>query len=261
MARPRWILAALLGAVVLGACSSPRSAPPSGAGPPAAAAPTPQTPPAASPLASAVEAEAPPSIPEFPWPPPAASARQVIPPDVLAGGHRLSRLGDVDAVLSEALELTGYAEKSYWAVPKGFAVATRLEQIEANGKSRPPPARWSAEMPRLTGPFSLGAYLRALFTAEPGYYRIVVFIVTEASFSEAEESISAEEARSWGAHGLKALPDSIAARAYHAGVVCTAMIYQFERRPGRQAEPLVPSPLDARAHLVQSGLWRALEGR
>jgi hypothetical protein len=166
----------------------------------------------------------------------------------------------VDAVLSAALGRTGYSEKSYWAVPHGFALATRLEQIDVNGRPKPPPARWSAEMPRLAGGFSLSAYLRALFTADPGYYRIVVFIVTDTLFSESDRSVTSEEARSWLTQGLNALPETIASQPYAPSVVCTAMIYEFERKAGSEAEPLLPSPVDAHAHLVESGLWSALGG-
>src|SRR5581483_968376 len=144
---------------------------------------------------------------------------------------------------------------------RGFAIATRLEQIDANGRPKPPPARWSAEMPRLSGAFSLGAYLRALFTADPGFYRIVVFIVTDALFSESDRSVSSDEARGWVAKGLNALPESIAGLPYAPAVVCTAMIYEFERQAGSEAQPLVPSSIDAHAHLVGSGLWSALGGR
>lgn len=167
----------------------------------------------------------------------------------------------MDALLSEALEHAGYTEKSYWSVPRGFALATRLEQIDAAGKPKPPPARWSAEMPRLTGGFSLSAYLRALFTAEPGYYRIVVFIVTTAPFADSNQPATSDEARAWVAKGLNALPESLASQSYGPDVVCTAMIYEFERQSGSEATPLVPSPLDAHAHLVGSGLWAALGGR
>lgn len=295
MARSAWILPAVVLAVWLSACSGERPAPRSPSqevsAPPSQPPPQEQSPPPVvtppPPPPPAVGAEPPPervrrkksakppsasepasvptvpdtAIPQFPWPPPAASARQVIRRDLLAASRRLDRLGDVDALLSDALEHAGYTEKSYWSVPRGFALATRLEQIDATGKPKPPPARWSAEMPRLTGGFSLGAYLRALFTAEPGYYRIVAVIVTSALFSESNQPVTSDEARAWVAKGLNALPESLASQPYGPDVVCTAMIYEFERQSGSEATPLVPSPLDAHAHLVGSGLWAALGGR
>ena len=284
MVRLGWILPLVALALLLGSCSSPR---PDSSPPPSTAAPSPP-PPAPPPSPKPIESTPsgtknakgerggsaaapgqkarPPeraadvAIPQFPWPPPAASARETVPRDLLTGSRRLDRLGDVDTVLSAALARTGYAEKSYWAVPRGFALATRLEQIDPNGKPKPAPARWSAEMPRLAGAFSLSAYLRALFTADPGYYRIVVFIVTDTLFSESDRSVSSEEARSWVAQGLNALPESIAGQPYDSSVVSTALIYEFERKAGSEAQPLVPSPVDAHAHLVGSGLWSALGG-
>lgn len=279
MARSAWILPAVVLAVSLSGCSSERPAPPSPSQQVSAPPPPPPPPPAgaeppselvrrkksAKPPSASESASAPTgpdsAIPQFPWPPPAASARQVIRRDLLAASRRLDRLGDVDALLSDALEHAGYTEKSYWSVPLGFALATRLEQIDAAGKPKPPPARWSAEMPRLTGGFSLRAYLRALFTAEPGFYRIVVFIVTSALFSDSNQPVTSDEARAWVAKGLNALPESLAGQPYGSDVVCTAMIYEFERQSGSEAQPLVPSPLDAHAHLVGSGLWAALGGR
>lgn len=273
MTRSGWILPVFIAAVGLGACSTTRSA----SAPPAAEVETPPPPPPPTPSTQPPapaeigrpaarggggQKAKPPdaAVPQFPWPPPAASARETVPGSLLAAGRSLDRLGGVDTILGAALERTGYAEKSYWAVPRGFALATRLEQIDANGRPKPPPARWSAETPRLAGEFSLSAYLRALFTADPGYYRIVVFIVTDALFSESDRSVSSEEARSWVAKGLNALPESIASQPYGPSVVCTAMIYEFERRAGSEAQPLVPSPVDAHAHLVESGLWGALGG-
>jgi hypothetical protein len=273
MARPGWILPLFALLLVLGSCSMSKPAPPPAAEAPAAEAPPSPPPPPPPPQGNAGGGGGAPdtpgqkkrrpefAIPEFPWPPPAASARETVPGDLLATGRRLGRLGDVDAVLSAALDRAGYAEKSYWAVPRGFALATRLEQIDATGKPKPPPARWSAEMPRLAGEFSLGAYLRALFTADPGYYRIVVFIVTDTLFSESDRSVSPEEARSWVAKGLNALPESIASQPYGPAVISTALIYEFEREAGSEPQALVPSPVDAHAHLVGSGLWSALGGR
>lgn len=253
-----WVLPIVALALVVGSCSSPRSASAPPPSPSVTPPPPPPPPPSQSPAAQPSPDAA---IPQFPWPPPAASARQTIPGDLLSANRRLEHLGDVDAVLSAAFAQTGYAEKSYWAVPRGFALATRLEQIDANGKPKPPPARWSAETPRLSGEFSLGTYLRALFTADPGYYRIVVFLVTDTLFSQSDRTVTSEEARSWVAKGLNALPESIASQPYVPAVVCTALIYEFERKAGSEAQPLIPSSIDAHAHLVGSGLWSALGGR
>lgn len=201
------------------------------------------------------------AIPSFPWPPPAASATEVLPSALLRANHSLETLGDVDAVLSAALGQHGYVEKSYFAVPEGFALATRLERIQANGRSMTVPARWAVGSSGIGANFSLGAYLRALFTADPGYYRVIVFIVTAGPFSQSENSVTAADAEQWLRSGLNVLPEPIAGGPYRSEVVATALIYEFRRDNSGSSDVLLPSPLTARAHLVESGLWTALGGQ
>ena len=64
-------------------------------------------------------------LPEFPWPPPRASAFEIVPRDLLLGNKQTPVLGDADAALDSAFRQTGYGEKSYYGVPEGFAIASR----------------------------------------------------------------------------------------------------------------------------------------
>ena len=75
-------------------------------------------------------------------------------------------LGEVARHLEGALSGVGYGERSYYTVPGGFALATRLEQITPDGTPKPDPQRWSTALPEQPV-FSLGDYLRALFAALP----------------------------------------------------------------------------------------------
>jgi hypothetical protein len=152
----------------------------------------------------------------------------------------------------------GYVEKSYYGVPGGFALATRLEQIESDGASKPAAERWVVDAPRPIT-FSLAEYLRALLTAAPGFYRVTVFIVTGVPFSQSDTRITGDTAIRWLADGLNMLPRSIAQQAYSQDVSCTALIYEFQWRDGRPAV-LVPSRLDGLTHLRKSGIWVALGG-
>jgi hypothetical protein len=194
-------------------------------------------------------------VPQFPWPPPASSAREVLPRNLLRGAY----LADIDRFLSKALYKSGYAETSYYAVPSGFALVTRLEQIELDGRSKVPPDRWSAGAPAQMTHFSVGAYVNALFTADPGHYRVVVFVVTNVPFRQSDKQISRAEALGWLRDGLNVLPPIIGEQRYTADVNCTALIYEFERK-GDTTRILLPSGLDAHTHLIKSGLWSAVEG-
>ncbi|MCP4261482.1 MAG: hypothetical protein GY774_28865 [Planctomycetes bacterium] len=201
----------------------------------------------------------PPQIPEFPWPPPKASATAEIPRNFLSSQpDDVLRLRDADEALKAALESCGHFEKSYYRVPKGFAMVTRLEQINQDGTSKEPPDRWAAETQPLRK-FSLSKYLTALFSANPGYYRIIVFAVTKP-FHQSDEIMNREEAMEWLRGGLNELPDSIGKIEYSEEHTCTALIYEFERpNPDEPAELKASSNLQGRTHLVKAGIWQALE--
>jgi hypothetical protein len=186
-----------------------------------------------------------------------------VPAALLKSAHPLEKLSDVDLVLGAALDQNNYRERSYFAVPEGFAVVTRLERIAADGSPLPEPARWSTNWSQSwVGEFSVVAYLRALFTADPGYYRIIVFVfvVTNVPFTQSVKTVTAGAAAEWLHEGLNKVPSFVGNQRYSPDVACTALIYQFERKLGSSANILVPSPLAAHAHLVRSGLWKALGG-
>jgi len=193
--------------------------------------------------------------PQFPWPPPSASAREVLPRTLFHGSH----LVDIDRTLSNALHKNGYAETSYYAVPSGFALVTRLEQIDIDGRSKSPPGRWSVDALARMSSFSLKGYINALFIADPGRYRVIVFVVTDVPFRESDTQISKEEALGWLRDGWNVLPSIIGERPFTADVNCTALIYEFEKK-GNSTRILLPSGLGAHAHLIQSGILGAFQG-
>jgi hypothetical protein len=195
----------------------------------------------------------------FPLPAPRASAEQLLP-DSLFAGPNTTTLRDVDRVLSAALDATGYGERSYLWVPDGFALVTRLEQIYPDGRSKKPPARFSTK-PLPLSSFSLGDYFRALFTADPGYYRVIVFVVTPQAFSQTNVPPSEQEMGAFLAGGDNKLPPVIAEKPRPANLMCTALIYEFENAKTSDSSPITPSVrnnIDGKQHLRNSGLWGAL---
>lgn len=201
-----------------------------------------------------------PPAPTFPWPPPNASARCPLPRLPSVPGRPAISLGDIDAILSAALDATGYGEKGYYSVPGGFALATRLEQIYRNGKSVPPPARFSLD-PVTPSIWSLD-YFRALFTTTSGYFRVIVFIVSDQPFTERPTPPTENAAIHWPSGGTNVLPHPIAATKTTDQVAITAMIYEFKSAETdgspQQLQPLANSDLNAKTHLQEAGLWRAL---
>ena len=197
---------------------------------------------------------------EFPWPPRRASATAVIPSEFLTQKTDKVSLKNIEQKLSATLDSCGYFEKSYYAVPGGFAIVTRLEQIDPDGRSKEIPDRWSVEVEPLRS-FSLEAYLKALFTARCGYYRIIAFIVTPHPFSQSDITVSRDEAMDWVHEGWNKLPSSIGEREYlPKELSSTALIYEFEQpESGKKAELKTPGRLTGRDHLRKAKIWYALE--
>ena len=54
------------------------------------------------------------------------------------------------------------------------------------------------------------------------------------------------------------LPASIASKAYAEDVVCTTLIYEFERPQGGEPALRLPSNFYDRTHLERSGQWDRL---
>ena len=199
------------------------------------------------------------TIPQFPWPPPEASARSEVPKKFLVPpGRKQALLHDIDSRLSLALRDAGYTDKAYCAVPEGFALVTRLEQIESDGRPKPDSERWAVSMepPR---EFSLSAYLTALSRTKVGYFRVIVFVVTPYPVSYSKAKVIREEAQLWLREGPNRLPPSVGSWRFTADHSCTALIYEFEKSEvERTPRTAIPGRLTAQTHLEQSGLWASL---
>lgn len=199
------------------------------------------------------------SYPQFPWPPPPPSAETVVPNAVLLSGLRQpSRLADIAQVLVNALQNAGYYQNVYYEAPNGFALVARLERIYRDGSSYQGLARFDSSFSPLPA-FSLSGYLRALFQAPTGYYRVIVFIISNTPFAADGKAISSSEADLWLERGANALPVRIADIRYTDTYTCTALIYEFEKHDA-QSDPTEdrPGPLSADAHLIKARIAETL---
>ena len=199
---------------------------------------------------------------DFPiWPPPYASAWDVIPDKLVTAGlprePSYPTLYAVSQRLGNALDAAGYYERSFFAVPNGFAIVTQLERIGPDGT--PDHAqRWVVDNARQR--FSLAAYLSRLLYAQPGYFRLVVFVVTDVVFRPDRGSLSKRDAQTLVTKGTPMLPFEMAThRMYSARFNCTALIYEFEKdSDSASAHLVVPSQVPGREHLIKSGVWAYL---
>ncbi|MGH8487930.1 MAG: hypothetical protein ACREXS_03395 [Gammaproteobacteria bacterium] len=197
-------------------------------------------------------------IPQFPWPPPKASAFVKVPNELVSGTADKPFLRDVARRLEQTFDAAGYAERSYHSVPNGFALVSRIEQILADGTPREEAARWavSSVRPKVV---SLRDYITALFTAPRGRYRIIVFIVTDLPVTQEKKEPTRAQATEWLNSGALSLPPSIGGQPYSGNYYTTALIYEFERGAGDQGAALkIPSDLSGKTHLQRAGIWSRL---
>jgi hypothetical protein len=193
----------------------------------------------------------------FPWPPPQAST------DMNINSYFEERKNPetIEQKLSKALSNSGYVRKKYHEIPGGFAMVTQLERIRSDGS--PHRKRWLTEgSPSI---FSLEEYIKALFTANRGYFRIIVFTVTPYEFRQHETTTKREEAVGWLNRGFSTLPDSIREREYPEGQLpdILALIYEFEKHGSGKEVNFHPPPgrLASDDHLKQAKILDALEGK
>jgi hypothetical protein len=230
---------ALVACVLLAGC--PRRQPP----PP----PPPPPPPVALPAPDDFR------LPEFPWPPPRPSAELTLLRTLFPSAKQF----EVGEQLTSALVQAGYSEYSFYSAPGGFALVSRLERVREDGTAAPQELRFL--QPGAEEPFSLTAYISRLFFAPTGYYRLIVFVVTDQPFTtDASKTIVAEEATRLLRSGANRLPDAYRSRDFSPSHAITALIYEFRKDPGdRDVRTLDPGRFDGREHLQRAGILSALE--
>lgn len=196
-------------------------------------------------------------LPRFDLPPPISSA--LVPVPIRQWVPRGPRnLGDASERLAAiAKDSGGYVALRYWAVRDGFAAATPIEKINDDGSPHSSD-RWSLTLspPRI---FSLSSYLKALFSATKGRYRMIVFVVSPHPFAQRAVPVKFQPSIDWLWSGLTHLPPSLASTPLDDSFRCTVLIYEFEQ-VDTYTEPFLraPSALDGRRHLQMAGLWSAL---
>ena len=194
------------------------------------------------------------TLPDFPWPPPAASASYVLPDKLFEGRRTVGSV--VDAVIA-ALERNGYVERSFFRTEAaGVALVTRLERINEDGSSFVEHERWSPGEQNRASSIDLIRFLRGLFFVDPGRYRVIVFILQDLPFSQSSQSLTGDEARAWLRRGANVLPPEIAGRPFGAGR-CTVLVYEFAS--DGTAVRVVESRLTGRQHLEKAGMLSLLE--
>jgi tetratricopeptide (TPR) repeat protein len=198
-------------------------------------------------------------VPSYAWPPIKASAFVEVPRQFLAKRDGQTHLSDVSDRLKQAFYQAGYGELSWYSVPEGFAVVSRLEHFNPDGTPVQGSERWATKVTarRIA---SLTDFLKALFLPNPGYYRIIVFIVTRVPFTQTDSSLTGDQALAWLSKGANVLPSYIGEALFSTDHNCTALIYEFYQATAEQkAEFKYPGSLTGKTHLEKSGIYQLLE--
>jgi len=99
-------------------------------------------------------------MPSFPFPPPKASASHTFEEDVFV---KASNLYEVSELIEGALKKSGYFEKSYYQIPNGFTLVTRMEKMKSDGSPADEAERWDINAENTGSSFSLMSYFKSLF--------------------------------------------------------------------------------------------------
>lgn len=191
-------------------------------------------------------------LPDLALPLPKPSARRNLAPATFGAPQKL---GDIERRLRGKFEQRGYEDAAYYRVPNGFAMASAIERIDDGGRAYPSPDRFALEASGLCRfRLALGSLLDCLLQADPGRYRMIVFVVTTEPVTTDGEPATFAEVQSIVAGGGDFLPNALAAQQFTAAHNISANVYEFAR-PSVSAAPRQVNSLSAVDHLRAAGLF------
>jgi hypothetical protein len=193
---------------------------------------------------------------KFPCTPPTPSSSTILDRPLWRGA-RYELLGDVAGRLRRALTVAGYDEATYYRTCGGFVLATRVERTLGDGKPDPRDRFPSAGAEPSGGVFDLGRVLRALFVAEPGRFRLIVFVLTNQAIQFSDAPFSETQARALVASGALELDRSMAlGQLDETDDDLYVLIYEFEKRRGSDQAVLLRPGMAVRTHLAGAKLFQ-----
>ena len=188
-----------------------------------------------------------------------------LPEELLADklrGIKSPQLRHVSKALDATLSAAGYSERAYYAVRSGgrsvgFALVTRLERIETDGKPFPPDERF---LPATSQDrFSLVSFLKSLFVAPVGYYRLLAFVVATESIKTDDRRLDQQGAEALLRKGDRRLRGCLAETPFTDDYSIDVLVYEFRHAPEEAADEnvaqLAPGRLDPALHLSRAGVF------
>ncbi|MEM7766346.1 MAG: hypothetical protein AAF253_02535 [Pseudomonadota bacterium] len=199
---------------------------------------------------------------DFDWPPPEPSARIEIPRALVMGGlgEGGASVNRIQIRVQNALESAGYLDQAFYTIGcDGFAIITRMEQIDRNGRPLAEGVRFTT--PGDTEQWSLSGYLTRLFYAPPGFYRQIILAGTDEVYdpNALADAPDEDDLQAVFTAGSGTRLDIAPGEDWGAGHKLHALIYEFETQGTRNVKQRRPSPIPAERHVVEAGIYQDLD--
>lgn len=138
-------------------------------------------------------------------------------------------------------------------------MVTRIEQVDRSGRPLAGNARWATQIVVVKS-FSISAVIRALMTAEPGFFRVVVLVVTDKPFDDNGARARLETLEIWSRKGVDALVPAVRDMPFGENHKISALVYEFEK-DSENEDPLVriPGNNEVPSHLTHTRFARFLQ--
>ena len=189
----------------------------------------------------------------FPNPPPQPSSRFTFNSQLF---KQFKTFQDVNEWLINMLNKAGYNNKvSYFLFDNGFVIATDVEQINEDATTKPQNQRWfSNRVNTIAAKFSLKEYFKILFSAQPGYYRSFVFIVSPSIFSFSSEDYTKELFSKYLSQGSVGLPTKLGNIKLPSNLKVTTLIYEFKKPENSKDANLILDGFSGFDHLKKAAI-------
>lgn len=158
-------------------------------------------------------------------------------------------LGELVSHLKQQLGSAGYPLPTVLGAGcDGFAMILEGERIAPDGR------RIGFQQFGQSTKLSIVDVLKQLWTAAPGFYRMIVLVVARDRPDVTDEPITAQQLTDLGAQGSSGLPAEMAAMRFSPAYEVRALVYEFVR-DGSGASQVDPSGrIGIVAHLKNAGL-------
>ena len=189
-----------------------------------------------------------------------------IPQNLLYIKSDTTSISQIAEKIETALNVAGFTDILYLKIDKGVALVTRIEQIDQNANCLPGNKRWQNGISPTTFK-SLNEYIESLLIGEKGYYRLILFTITnsEVIFSvlngNPNKAITSDSLYNIVfSEGYPVFPEEMKKEKYTEETHCVAWIYEFKQQYiGELAHATIPGKHPGAIHLKSFNFFKILK--